>query len=277
MNRETLSRRFLLIYQMPKTGSQTVEASLQQCRLPHQVFRFHFLSQQIANSMRSALRFGQATEEWKTLARDQLVLMMEISRIIRLRKRLRFFRLKVPKLEIITGLREPIALALSSIFENQELLFRKHGSGTPEKCRAELMRPNALKNIQNWFDLEVKPTLGIDVYSKPFPQAKGYAIYENYFARLLVYRYEALAALPGMLSEFLNCEVPAVINRNIGSAKPYGAAYEEIKTRLRMPLDFLTEQYNSKMMRHFYSDAERQQFIQRWAEEPISDKAAIAA
>src|SRR5438105_10706901 len=33
--------RLLLVYQMPKTGSQTVEATLEKCSLPHRILRFH--------------------------------------------------------------------------------------------------------------------------------------------------------------------------------------------------------------------------------------------
>ena len=58
-------------------------------------------------------------------------------------------------------------------------------------------------------------------------------------------------------AEFFGCEVPGVIKRNLASAKDYGPAYEEVKRRLRMPIDFVTNHCNSKMMRHFYSESER--------------------
>jgi hypothetical protein len=278
MNRELLSRRYLFIYQMPKTGSQTVEATLERCQLPHQVYRFHFLSRQIASAMEHAIQTQQPTEAWKELARRQLESSEEIRRIIQLRRWLCLWPLKVPKLEVISSLRDPIGLSLSSIFENQAMLFPDLNSATVEACRAELLRPRALKDIQNWFDLEIKPILGIDVFAQPFPHAKGYAIYENRFARLLVYRYEGLHLLPVMLREFLQCNVPAVINRNIGNAKSYGPAYEEMKKQLRMPVDFVAAQCNSKMMRHFYSDTERRRILERWADDAArAGKEAVAA
>jgi hypothetical protein len=277
MNRKLLRGRFLLIYQMPKTGSQTVEATLQQCRLPHRVIRFHFLSTHTASAMKKALLSNQATEEWKGLARAQLEGIKEIRRIIWWRKRLTLLGPIVPKLEIITGLREVIGLGLSSVFENHGFLFPNLASASVETCRSELLRPNVLNNIQNWFDLEIKPVLDIDVYATPFPQTKRNAVYENRFARLLLYRSDGLQLLPNMLAEFLDCEVPSVVNRNIGSSKDYGVAYESVKSRFRMPADYVRAQYNSKMMRHFYSDAERRAFIDRWAEEVPSTKAPLAA
>src|SRR5579859_7656138 len=116
------SRRVLLIYQMPKTGSQTVQATLAQCQLPHQVYRFHFLSKEIAGTMKKAIRAKEAAEAWKDLVRAQLVMMKEVRRIIRARKWQSLWRRSGRKLEVITSLREPIGLGLSSVFENHSFL-----------------------------------------------------------------------------------------------------------------------------------------------------------
>ncbi|HTL57807.1 MAG TPA: putative capsular polysaccharide synthesis family protein [Candidatus Limnocylindrales bacterium] len=259
--------RYLFIYQMPKTGSQTVLATLEQCSLPHQIFRFHFLSDQIATSLENAINSGRASDEWQELARDQLRTRTTIQRIIRARKWLRLCRIKVPKLDIITSVREPIGLALSSTFENHSFFFSGLDAATAENCRAELMRPKCLKQIQNWFDLELKPHLDLDIYATRFPQRKGYAIYEHEFARFLVFRYEAIRALPAMLNEFLGCFVPAIINRNRSDSKDYAAMYAQVKQQLRLPLDFLRAQYSTRMVQHFYSDDERRELMRRWGEE----------
>lgn len=219
----------------------------------------------------------EPSDAWKEIADRQMESAKMMRRIIRFRKWLCRWPVKAPKLEVISSVREPIGLCLSSIFQNHALLFPGLELATPEACRAELLRPKALKDIQNWFDIEVKEMFGIDVYATAFPHAQGYAIYENHFVRLLVFRYEAIDRLPGMLREFLHCEVPAVVNRNIGSSKAYGAAYEAVRKTLRMPVDFVTTQCNSKLMQHFYSQAERRQFIERWAEELTTNKAAVVA
>lgn len=262
-----LSRVPLLIYQMPKTGSQTVEATLEQCRLPHRVFRFHFLSPQIAATMRKALQSGQASEAWKNDARKQLTLVRTVTRLIRIRRWLSLLPIPLPKIPVITGVREPIGLGLSSVFENHSLLFPSLDSASIDACRVELLRPKALVHIQQWFDLEIKPLLGIDVYQHPFPCKKGYAIYENRFVRLLVYRSDFLPKLPGMLKEFLGCEVPSLVSRNMAALKPYSSVYADAKARLRLPRDCVVSQYNQKLVRHFFSNAERRRLLARWAEE----------
>lgn len=262
-----LSRGLLFLYQMPKTGSQTVEATLRQIPLPCELFRFHFLSPEITQTLRDALHSERATESWKKDIREQLKLARDISRTIRIRRLLALFQAHLPKIHVISGVRDPIGLGLSAVFENHAYLFPSLGSATLDACREELLRPKALTYIQDWFDLEIKKCLGIDVYQSPFPCQKGYAIYENRFARLLVYRSDFLPQLPRMLTEFLGCQIPKVINRNVGTTKVYATTYGEAKARLRLPRDFVASQYNRKLMRHFFSGEERRRLLLRWSDD----------
>jgi hypothetical protein len=252
MNPQILWSKLLLIYQMPKAGSQTIEATLQHCSLPHLIFRFHFLCSALA-------------EPW---ASDQLQFRTRMSRVLRARKLLRSCGFNIPKIEVITGLREPIGVMLSSIFENYSYFFSKEEPVRLTEYRNLLLKPAAMNLVQHWFDRELKPFTGIDVFEKPFPCDQGYAIYENKFSRLLLYRYEALKNLSTILREFLGCEVQAVINRNIGSSKEYGWAYHHAKERLRLPVQFVARHCNTKMMRHFYSADERRRLFLQWTAKP---------
>jgi len=242
--------KLLLIYQMPKAGSQTIEATLDDCSLPHRIFRFHYLCSPL-------------DEPW---ASEQLPFMTKMSRLLRTRKLLRAWGFKIPKIEVITGMREPIGGMLSSIFENHSYFFSKREPVNLAECRDLLLKPRAMSLAQKWFDRELKPFTGIDIFEEPFIRDKGYAIYENRFSRLLLYRYEALEKLSAMLKEFLGCEVQAVVNRNIGSSKAYSQAYRKAKEQVRLPVDFVAKQYNSRMMQHFYSEKERQDFQLRWVQ-----------
>jgi hypothetical protein len=266
MMREMLFRKLLLIYQMPKTGSQSIEATLRECGLPHVILRFHYLSPAIALTIKQRLWANQGSESWKKDARYQLALRKRAVNAIRARKLLTVLGFKVPKVEVITSVREPIGLALSSTFENYTLFFPDVESVSLEGCRKVVANPNTVKYIQEWFDLELIPMLGIDVYGAPFPHGKGYTILENRYARVLVHRFEALSAMPQMLNEFLGCKVREVVNRNIGDAKHYAEKYDNARKNLRLPADFVRAQYSSKMMRHFYTDEERERFHVRWAE-----------
>ena len=171
----------------------------------------------------------------------------------------------VPRLEIITAVREPIGLGLAAVFENYRSFAPNPKSLTPELCSQLLQRyPGMLKSLEAWFERELKPMTGIDVYEQPFPHEKGYAIYENRFARVLVYRFEALSRLTTMMREFLGFENLSIISRNIGSAKQYGTQYTCAKTSLRLAGQFITAHCNSKLMRHFYNDEERRALERKW-------------
>jgi hypothetical protein len=265
MNPGMLFGKLLLIYQMPKTGSQTIEATLQQCRLPHQIVRLHFLSSNFAEPIIEKLKSNQVPEEWKQKAREQLEFTRRMARIVRTRRVLRACGFNIPKLRIISAVREPISLGLSTMFENFSYFFPQPQPSLEDYVEV-LQRPRLYNFSQRRFDWELKPFTGIDVFKTPFPQQSGYSIYENCFARALVYRYEALEQLSAMFRVFVGCEVPQVLVRNQASFKPYAEAYRHVKEIVRLPAAFVAEQCSSKMMRHFYSEEERQRFFMRWSQ-----------
>ena len=266
MNSGMLFGKLLLIYQMPKTGSQTVEATLQQCGLPHRIIRLHFLSSHFAQPIVEKLRDRDVPQEWKRKAREQLDFTRRICRIVRARRILRACGLNIPKVQVITSLREPFSLALSTIFENFSYFFPRTSTPSREDYLEILQRPKLHDFCQHWFDWELRPFIGIDVFQTPFPTETGYAIYENGFARVLLYRYEALEQLSAMLRQFLGCEVTAVQMRNVAGSKPYSAVYHDVQQSLRLPPDLVSTQYNSRTMGHFYSEAERHRLLLRWTE-----------
>jgi hypothetical protein len=265
MKRAMFFRRILLIYQMPKVGSQTIEWTLRRSGFPYPVWRFHFLSPTIADNLRRALRRPAVSETWKRDALGQLRIMRQLSVALRVRRMLTACGVRIPKVEAISAVREPLGLGLSSIFQNLSFMFAERKEVTAELCAQELQRPLVLKHLQEWFNLELKPYLGVDVFAKEFPRDQGYAIYENRFARVLVYRYEALPALPQMLRDFLQLDSVQVISRNIGAEKPYGEVYRRLQREVRLPREFVNAHCSSRMMRHFYSEEERRRFCERWS------------
>jgi hypothetical protein len=277
MNGNLLFGRLLLIYQMPKTGSQTVEATLRSCDLPHHILRVHFLSRPLAEKVREGLGTRHQNGEWGRQTLEQLFCSRRIRKVLRLRKLLRVCGFKIPKVEAICAVREPIGLALSAVFENYFHFFNNLESATLDACSEELLKPREHKFVQRWFELELRDILGIDVYATSFPRETGYAIYGGRHARALVYRFEALKLLPAMLREFLGCHIEGTLNRNIGEAKDYGAAYQRAKQTLRLPADFVRTQCQCRMMQHFYSETERQQFEHQWSEEAAPNPLTVAS
>jgi Putative capsular polysaccharide synthesis protein len=263
---QLLFRQVVLIYQMPKIGSQTIEATLRRYAVPWPILRFHYLSPAFASTLRHGLTSPQADPAWKQNAQLQLNSLREKARAMRWRRLLCFCGFKLPKLYVITGVRELIGLVLASIFENYAYFAPKIEEMTVEKCRNALMHPKTFKTLRDWFDLELKPFTGVNVFRNPFPYEHGYAIYENRFARVLVYRFESMNQLPKLLSQFLHLEIPALVNSNLGDSKQYADQYRSVRDQLSLPAEFVTELYDTRMMRHFYSGAERGQYLAKWTQ-----------
>src|SRR5579859_3969403 len=218
MAAELVFGRLLLVYQMPKTGSQTVEATLQTCGLPHRIVRVHFLSRALAARVRAGLT-PKSSSEWVRNVREQLRQSGQIRRLLRLRRWLRRCRVQIPKVDAISAVREPIGLGLAAIFENYLHLFNHLESATLEACKKELLRPRDHKFIQEWFELELEAMLGINVYQTAFPRERGYDIFESRYGRALVFRFEGLPKLPQMLTDFLGRPVAQMVSRNVAADK----------------------------------------------------------
>lgn len=259
-----LFQPIILIYQLPKIGSQSVEATLRQCPLPRSIHRFHYLSRSSARDLRRGLASPLPGPQWKRDALAQLQDMTRIARALRLRRFLCFCGCRLPKVAVISGVRELISLMLASIFENYAYFGPNPEALTVKACRQALLHPKTFKSVRDWFDLELKPFLGIDPFEGPFPHERGYTICENRFCRVLIYRFRLLNQLPSLLSNFLDCEIPPLAQCNRGESKEYAAQYGFIKEHLRLPNDFVRTVHACKMMRHFYSAAELEDWRAKW-------------
>jgi hypothetical protein len=265
--RDLLFGRLVLIYQMPKIGSQTIESTLQHCSFPTHVLRFHYLSAAFARMLRHGLTSPRPNAGWRRDVEAQLDFLQRTSRAIRYRRVLRLFGWGIPKLEVITGMRELIGLMLASIFENYSYFAPNIESMSTDRCREALLNPKTFKILNHWFELELAAFTRINVFDREFPHQAGHAIYENHFARVLVYRFESLKDLPAILTEFLNWPIPSFVNRNLGESKQYADQYQGVKNALQLPADFVRSLYQNRMMLHFYTDSEREAFYRRWVEQ----------
>src|SRR5258708_5172320 len=148
--RELLFSRLVLIYQMPKIGAQTIETTLRQRAFPHPIPRFHYLSPAITRTVRRGVSSARPDPAWKRDAQQQLRWSREISRAIRLRRILCGLGFNLPKLEVVTGVRELIGLVLSSTFENYQYFEKSIEAMTVDRCRDVLLHPKTFKALRDW-------------------------------------------------------------------------------------------------------------------------------
>ncbi|WP_158675337.1 putative capsular polysaccharide synthesis family protein [Thiohalobacter thiocyanaticus] len=237
---------------MGKVGSSTVLNSLHNAGLGSAIFHVHLLSDALLERgelFRKSARRGTAAHLYNIALREQ---MLADNR----------------RWKIISLVRDPVGRNISAFFQNLDLY-------APSIAPDDLSKTELLKNIffsefdherpLTWFDYEIKGTLGIDVYTDPFPMNQGYAEYHTDKFDLLILRMEDLNATGiHALRRFLGTSRIQLVKTNIGADKNYAEVYAQLRRRIDLPEDYLDKMYQSKYARHFYTQLEISDFRSRW-------------
>lgn len=263
---DAVTNSAIIIYQMGKVGSTTIHTSLEEASLPLPIYKVHFLSDE---GMAHAVEFHQKTLKipWENTPHIQTS---------------EFLREKIQsdptsKWKIITLVRDPIMREVSEFFQYVHSMYPEllDEAGNIEKARAikllqtKLMFYNPEKNYTcRWFDMEIKGMFGLDVFAHPFATDKGFSIIQHGNVDLLILRLEDLNRnFSEALSQFLHLDSPIeIIKSNVRSEQKRGSTYAEVRQELKVRESVCRKIYASKYARHFYSDAEIEQLIERWSE-----------
>lgn len=176
----------------------------------------------------------------------------------------------------VSVVREPVAIAVSSLFYN--FIPRNPGVDindvTDEEFTERLVRGESFSHPSfhlEWFDIEVEPLTGIDVYQAgEFPIDTGYQTYagdrDGRHTDLLVMRLDDLGRVAHTaLTDFFGTEAPAELPRNnTGSGAAYGDRYRAFQQTASLPEEWVLWQLQSQFATHFYSPAELEGFANRW-------------
>lgn len=170
---------------------------------------------------------------------------------------------------IITLTRDPVPRNISAFFQSAPEripdFYERLEAGTlslDELEAAFLMDEVSHNSPLVWFDEQLKPFTGIDVFERPFPHEKGYDIFESDRARLLVIRLEDYFRCGKQaFLDFLGLEDWNVQRKgNTGETKTYGTAYKKFLGDVTLPDTYLDRMYDSKYAKHFYTETERRKF-----------------
>ena len=248
----------IIVYQMGKVGSSSMYWSFDALRLNAPVYHLHYL-----NGM-------DEMEAWirKTLRVNRRELkMVELAR--KLRREIE--RGTAPRYHLVSLVRAPVPRNLSTYFHNVDSYFPNF----VERIQARTLRVSELGDYfvnvfrettpERWFDEQVREVFGIDVYATPFSRERGYQIYENDKARLLVLRLEDLnRVVAAAMREFLNIPDFVLVPANAGENKTYGGLYKEFLAQLRLPREYIKATDATRYARHFYNESELAASVARW-------------
>lgn len=269
----------LLIYQMGKVGSETVFRSLKAAILNMPVHRVHFLNDADIKEIEK-----KAKSNFRSMNLDlaqRLWFAQYVRKLIT-----KGFR-NGNKWKIITLVREPISRNIAAFFQffditqsagSQSGMYQIKSRHHNFEIKIHLDDPVAINSLAElffqrvnhtypltYFDVELNAVFGIDVFATNFPKTKGYKIYKEAQADVLLIKLEFLERIArDAFREFLSIDDFKLINANVGQKKAYANVYERFKTLAYIPDSYMEKMYDSKYMRHFYTEEETKAFAARW-------------
>lgn len=250
----------ILVFQMGKVGSSSVTQSLREAGFAGGVLQLHFLTDAIARHQDRFRRDGQRVP-------------FHLYQSVALR---RWLAAHDQRTRVITLARDPIAREISGIFQTPfyagENIRRADGTIDQERClhflRERLMEPDAFQYFENWFDREMRPAFGVDIFDQPFDHETGTLRLSGPRADALMLRMETLDQSGAVLGEFAGLPAPVEMKRrNKRSESRDADAYENVRQRLRLPRAICERIYSGRLVRHVYPAGMIERFIERWAGE----------
>jgi hypothetical protein len=237
----------VIVYQMAKVGSSAIAAALDDTGRP--VFHVHRMSA----SHLHALRETRARLGWRVPPvprHDRLGIRLNRQIIARGRRA-----------KIITLVRDPIARNYSSYFEHLDDIWN-----TPQAhavIQLDVLASGFLARFPHdepltWFDDEMRPVTGIDVYAHAFPPS-GELTIRTARLDLLVLKSELEDVVKAhAVARFLGLESLVLRTVNATVQKPKGAVYRRFLERVSPGEAYVDRMLDSRYSRHFYTPAERE-------------------
>ncbi len=264
----------ILLYQMGKVGSKTIQRSLEALDLDRPIYHVHFLTPDRVQRTEKERRRYFGTDKEGLLRHVWLYqyLLRQMAR-----------GLDGKKWKIVTLTREPIGRNISTFFENLDV--EPVDGGRRYRIQSDYYGFEIDLDIEHlgeliqlflerlchdrplvFFDEEIKGMFGIDLFAGEFPVSRGYKIFEAERADALLIRLENLNDCAAeAFKEFLGIEGFTLTQANVADEKVYAPIYKRFRNSIVLPESYIEKMYSSKYVRHFYSEEEIARFRARWS------------
>ncbi len=251
----------LVIYQMGKVGSVTIYKTLIK-NVKNPVLHVHFLTPSEIERVKNKYLKAGITHEPQHLRHSRI-----------LSDRLKTSKSR--KWYVITLVRDPISAKLSHLFHNPKIhrqyLFDKNGNidnkRALEVAYDDLMNFDASSDyVCNWISKEFCNYLEVDLYKYPFDKERGFQIIEEEEVIILVLQMESIdKSFSNALQEMqITHRDIQIVKSNENESKEFSEIYKFVKNNIKLPAEKMREIYNSKYVRHFYSNAFISNQMNRW-------------
>jgi hypothetical protein len=249
----------VLVYQMGKVASKTIEASLNRINIPS--VSMHVLSDEALDELESSSTTSPSAMKSYQISKSVRTLI-EFARGKR-------------AVKVVTLVREPVSRTVSNIFQNMQSFYpqlygRTDPGVVPEITEKLLQRFHSFNErthyICTWFDKEIKKVFNFDIYAMDFDRTPGYQIYNTPDADILLIKLERLYdCYKVAFRQFLGISDFQLLNTNISCQKAYYPVYKNVKETIKVPMSDLDNIYNTRFARQFYTDQEIAGFKRKWA------------
>ncbi len=252
INRLTgVKQQAVFVYQMGKVASSSIYASLR--KLPQfKVYQVHRMN---AENVDAYFKEQSQLKGSRSYSPDKKWL----------RWYKKYFVDSDEPIKIISLVREPIERNFSAFFQNLENFCDPNDKAATEGLIGRFISDYNHKVPLEWFDVEMKTTTGIDVYSKEFMHEEGYQIYKEGRYELLVLRVDLDdQTKEELVARFMGLDSFKLTMKNIGSKKSYSAQYKDFKNAISLDMDYVSKMLDSKYAQHFFSPNELKQARSKW-------------
>jgi len=241
----------IIVYQMGKVGSTSVLASLLQNGFDC-ACGMHRMSPENIQAVRQ-FRLARHRE-----VSDERIGQWVYSHIVKKRK----------PAKVITLVREPISRNMSAFFQNFQVFMGTEwldSRATSEDLLSSFIAEYSHSVPLTWFDVEMRQTVGIDVYEHPFPKEIGYHTIRQDCFELLILKLELDDVIKEeAIAKFLDVDEFHLVQANVGRQKDYAKGYREFLQTATLPQSYVEILCESRYMNHFYSEAEIEAVRLRW-------------
>jgi hypothetical protein len=250
--------RPIVVYQMGKVGSKSIEESIRAHNIGAPICHSHLLND-----------LDRIEQGIKMSRRNPGQTLVEVNHGRQLRKTL--LGTDYVHCRVISLVRDPIARNISAFFEViTELIPDFPSESSTEEVDVEQLISTFLTSYDHdtplhWFDRQMQPVFGIDVFKHEFSNELGYQVYHSPNASLLVIKLEKVKkCVETAMKDFLHVENFVLGSANVTDNKPYGAVYKKFLDTIELPESYVDRMYDSRLVRHFYTEAEIDILRKRW-------------
>ncbi len=247
----------ILIYQMGKVGSVTLCKSIEKLNISYETY----------HTIHKHIKFNNFKKYKALNIVHKNSPYLKFSRNFKNSIKIKLFK-RAEKAKIITIVREPISRNIAFYFEDFYIpLLEKNLFGDFWVLDESLnyfisdFKDNFNHTVGiNWFDEELKRHIGVDVYDYEFDKKQGYTVIEKDKLNIMVIQLEKLNSLEKEIGEFIGNKDFVLENANVSGNKWYKPVYKEFKENIEFSKKYVDDLYNSKFMKHFYSDEDIEKF-----------------